>query len=620
MRRPLICSLFCITFFFSNAQSFVNPYPQGYFRWPVDLRPEIVANMGELRPNHWHMGLDVRTGGHENERVYAAADGYISHIGIRPGSFGRFLVITHPNGFSTLYGHLNDFAPFIEEWVTGQQYATESWPQELDPAPSQFPVKKGDFISYSGNTGGSQGPHVHFEIRSTKTDECLNPLLFGFDLKDNVPPTLQQIALYDRSQSIYNTGRPQSYPLSRGVDGYVIPKIPVIISRLPVIGFGLRAYDRLSGSANQDGIYSTRLWVDGQLLTGFSLDSISYDETGYYNSHVDFRNHYKGGIEYQLLNRLPNDRSGVYQMNGDGSLRLTDTLTHEVLLEVRDAYQNLSSLRFRIRLDDKLFSEMGIGSGSVGGVANTAMPAERLVPGLSQTITRPGFELKLRPENLYDTVNLYYTSVKAAAGAVSGRYVVNDESIPVNQLMQVRIRPALELTDEQKQHTLVLRSGGKSDNIRKAVWEDGWITAEFSDFGTFSSYYDFTPPVLNAPGKGDTINLGSSTRLLFTPSDASGIKAFRAEIDGKWIRFTNDKSRTWIYRFDERVPYGVHQLMVRVEDLAGNITEKTWWFRRSAYTPPPARKKASKKSSGKKTTSKGSGKTAVKKPVKKKGK
>ena len=607
MRRPLICSLFCLTFFFSSAQPFVNPYPQGYFRWPVDLRPEIVANLGELRPNHWHMGLDVRTGGHENEPVYAAADGYIALIGIKPSGFGRYLVINHPNGLSTLYAHLNSFAPQIEEWITAEQYRTESWSQEIKPEPSRFPLRKGDFISYSGNTGGSQGPHVHFEIRSTSTDECLNPLLFGFDLKDNVPPTLQQIAIYDRSQSIYNTGRPQAYTLSLTGDGYVIPKIPVITTKLPVIGFGLRAFDRLSGSSNQDGIYSAVVRVDGNLLTGFTLDSISYDETGYYNAHVDYRNHYKGGIEYQLLNRLPNDRSGVYRMNGDGSLRLTDTLEHEVLVEVKDAYQNQSTLKFRIRLDKEVFT-----SGAVMAAATGQVAAERLIPGTTQVVSRQGFELELRPENLFDTVNLVYNSIHAAPGAVSGSYIVNDESFPVNQLLKVKIRPAITLTSEQKARTIVVRSGGRSDNFRKAVWEDGWITAEFSDLGTFSAYNDLTPPVLNAPGSGDTINLSSNTRLSFTPSDASGIQNFRAEIDGRWIRFTNDKSRTWIYRFDELVPFGVHELVVTVEDLAGNITRKGWWFRRSAYTPPPPRKKTvAKKSAGKK-------KTAVKKAVKKK--
>lgn len=136
---------------------------------------ELSANFGELRPNHWHMGLDIRTKQRENLPVYAAAQGYIAKIGIRPQSFGRFIIINHPNGLSTLYGHLNDFYPDLEKYVTEQQYKQESWAMELELTKEKFPVSKGQFIAYSGNTGGSQGPHLHFEIFDTKTTKRINP-------------------------------------------------------------------------------------------------------------------------------------------------------------------------------------------------------------------------------------------------------------------------------------------------------------------------------------------------------------------------------------------------------------------------------------------------------------
>src|ERR1044071_1586712 len=185
-----------------SAQKSTNPYPQGYLRWPLNLSPEIVANMGELRSNHWHMGLDMRTNQKVDQPVYAAADGYIAYVGIRAQSYGRFIIINHPNGLSTLYGHLNNFAPALEAYVTDQQYTKESWPVELQIPADKFPVKKGAFIAYSGTTGGSQGPHVHFEIRDTKSDKCLNPLLFGMPLTDNVKPTMVKLALYDRGISV----------------------------------------------------------------------------------------------------------------------------------------------------------------------------------------------------------------------------------------------------------------------------------------------------------------------------------------------------------------------------------------------------------------------------------
>ena len=152
-------------------------YPKGYFRNPLNIPISLSGNFGELRPNHYHMGVDIKTAARENLPVYAAADGYISRIKIEPGGFGRAIYITHPNGYTTLYAHLNNFAAKIDAFVKQQQYANESWKVELDVSPALLPVKKGDFIAYSGNTGGSQAPHLHFEIRRTSDDVNVNPLL-----------------------------------------------------------------------------------------------------------------------------------------------------------------------------------------------------------------------------------------------------------------------------------------------------------------------------------------------------------------------------------------------------------------------------------------------------------
>src|SRR5205085_12019371 len=159
-------------------------YPKNYFRNPLNIPMDLQANFGELRPDHWHMGLDIRTEQRENQEVVAAADGYIASIGIRPASFGRFIIINHPNGLSTLYAHLNDFYPELEQYVTDRQYKEETWAIELNFTKEQFPVTKGQFIAFSGNTGGSQGPHLHFEIFNTFSDERLNPLLFGLPIGD----------------------------------------------------------------------------------------------------------------------------------------------------------------------------------------------------------------------------------------------------------------------------------------------------------------------------------------------------------------------------------------------------------------------------------------------------
>jgi murein DD-endopeptidase MepM/ murein hydrolase activator NlpD len=563
----------------------VNPYPQNYFRWPLNIKPEIVANLGELRQNHWHMGLDIRTNQKENLPVYAAAAGYISKIRIERSGFGQCIWITHPNGFTTLYAHLNDFYPALDQYVTQQQYQKESWAVQLEFPKEKFPVSKGQLIAYSGNTGGSQGPHLHFEIRDTETEECLNPLLFGFPLPDNVKPSLLKLALYDRSGSIYEQTT-KFFPLRNTDSGYTILKTPVIKTGLNKLSFAIQAFDRLSNSKNEDGIFSAQLFFDGQPVTGFAFDSISYTETGYLNAHIDYKYRFNGGPYFQHLSQLPGDRSGVYHpVSGSGVIELADSEAHSVRIEVRDAYRNMSQLNFFIQYKDSLAKPL-----------TSLSQAQPFIPNYVNILEKPGFEMYLPETCLYDTLHSYYNRNNVfSADAVSAVHQVNDPSVPVQDELTVRIKPDKAIGEDLKNKIVIQRNYRSDRDVRKAAWEGEWMSAKFGDFGYFQAFADVEAPTLNGLGSVDTVNLSAVGRIVFTPSDNFGIKSFRAELDGKWLRFTNDKGRNWIYIFDEHCPYGVHELKVSIEDLVGNTTIKSWWFKKYPYTAASKKKTVKKK-------------------------
>jgi len=556
MKKRFVAAVALVGSFILNpALAQQKTYPKGYFRNPLNIKMELVANFGELRANHWHMGLDIRTQQRENLPVHAAAEGYISRIKIEPGGFGRAVYITHPNGFTTLYAHLNAFMPALESWVKEQQYQKQSWAVELTLPPQLFPVQKGQFFAYSGNTGGSAGPHVHFEIRDTKTENCLNPLLFDFPIADAVPPTLTRLALYDRNRSTY-AQTPQLLALTKAGASYRLLQSNSLKVGTDKISFALGAVDKFSASTNPNGIYSARIFLDDQLQSAFILDNISYDKTRYFNAQTDYRYKFAGGPWVQHLSRLPGDESGVYTpTESNGVLDLADGAPHNVKIEVCDANQNLSVLNFSVQYDASLHRPQ-----SAEGVT-------KFTPNYVNVFEQEDFEAFTTETTVYDTVYVQYKKT-SLAGADVHHFV--SASIPAHDGLTVRIKPNI---DESLKDKVVIRStAGTRKTVEKGVWNGDWVSAKFRQFGTFEALVDDKPPVVPAP----PTNLSKSTRLVFTPTDNLGIKGFTAKLNGNWLRFTNNGGRTWIYTFDEKFPRGTHNLTVTVEDIAGNKTTKTW--------------------------------------------
>jgi len=413
-------------------------YPRNYFRNPLSIPMQLSANFGELRPNHWHMGLDIRTEAKENYPVYASAEGYIAFVGIRPQSFGRFIIINHPNGLSTLYAHLNDFYPELENYVTTEQYKQESWAVELDFNKHQFPVLKGTFIANSGNSGGSRGPHLHFEIFDTETQKRINPLLFDFPVQDKAPPTLVRLAMYDRSKSVY-AQTPELFLVKKTDSGYIIPKKPVIKTGLNKVSFAIQVYDKISIGGSNNGIFSAKLYSDDEPQISFTLDSIDYNETVYMNAHIDYRYDYNGGAYFQHLSQLPGDHRPVYrQIKNDGVINLADTNVHLISIDMKDINGNTSQLNFSVQYDDSLAkADIYQNRGS------------RFLPNQVNKIEKDDFKMELPGGCLYDTIpSLYYRNNSSFLYSVSALHQVHYPSYPFHEDVTVSIKPDKIIPEE----------------------------------------------------------------------------------------------------------------------------------------------------------------------------
>lgn len=567
MKKKLILSIILTGFSVAvRSQFFDKPaYDQNYYGWPVGAIKAIVANFGELRPNHYHMGLDCRTEQVENKPVLAVADGYIAKVKIEPWGFGRALYVNHSNGHTSLYAHLNDFYPALESYVKQQQYKLKSWAVFLDIPANLFPVKKGDLIAYSGNTGGSQGPHVHFEIRNTRSDEVLNPLSMGMPINDITPPDIIRLAVYDRTVSTYEQ-TPRLYTLKK-LNGVYVPAGGDIKVNTERVSFAITAFDRYTGSTNQNGIYKAVLFDNDKPVSGFRMDSISYDETRYLNAHIDYRYRAAGGPYLQHLSRLPGNYGGIYKSDGyDGVLDLGSEKTKQVRIEVSDPNGNTSRLQFNIT--------------STGAAPARPAPAgaEKVFhPNYMNVFENEWVKFYLDEKALYDSFHFRFNRVLDVAGRPV--YQLHSPIVPLQKYFKVNIKSDYSITDTSK--VVIYRSyGGKKDYV-KATLKNGWYGAMFREFGNFQLLQDNTPPTISPLGFYDGINAGRLSRIAFAVTDnTEEIEKFTALLDGEWLRFTNDKGRNFIYKFDERCAPGEHELTVIAEDQVGNKTTKTYRFTR----------------------------------------
>lgn len=561
---PGLSLFFCISKGF--CQFFPEKhYPQNYFSWPVNAKIGLAANFGELRPNHFHMGLDCRTDQKENSPVIAAADGYIAKIKIEPFGFGRCLYINHPNGFTTLYAHLNDFNPAIEKYITNQQYKLRTWAVFLDVPAGVLKVSKGDFIALSGNTGGSQGPHLHFEIRDTETDKVLNPLLFGFPIQDNIPPDILRLAVYDRRVSTYEQ-TPKIYSL-RKTNGIYTVSGGKVVTNSNQVSFAITAYDRYTGSTNQNGIYEAVLYENMLPVGGFEIDHIGYDETRYLNGHIDYKTRSNGGPWLQHLSKLPGYNNSIYKTTAsNGIINLDTGIIKHLYIQVKDANGNKSELSFSVEAKN------------IQPLTQESETSPLLFkPGVINIFDNNEFQFYLPENALYDYVHFKYMKLVGATG--NPIYQLLSGQVPLQTYFPIKIKGDFNAEDSSK--IVMERAYGSKKDYKKAVFETGWYKAVFREFGNFQLMIDKIPPVVSSRSLVNNMNASRLKNIVFTVVDnTEELNSFTALLDGQWLRFSNDKGRNFIYTFDEHCTAGPHELKIRVEDQVGNVTERVYNFTR----------------------------------------
>ena len=282
MRKVFFSLLLCC----SIAGIGQEQYPEDAFRSPMDIPLVLAGTFGELRSNHFHSGVDIKTQQRQGLPIYAIANGSVTRIKISHWGYGKVLYVAHPNGYTSVYGHLQKFAPEIEAYIKKEQYKKKSYEVEVFPEYGEVKVEKGKVIAYGGNTGGSSGPHLHFEIRSSISEKPTNPLLYGLEIRDATNPTLLKLFGYPLSENAKVNQSKSTIELDfkKQADGTFLAET---VNAIGTIGFGFIGYDRQDLAANKNGVYAVQQLVNGRIYTDYDFESFSFTETRYLNTLID---------------------------------------------------------------------------------------------------------------------------------------------------------------------------------------------------------------------------------------------------------------------------------------------------------------------------------------------
>jgi murein DD-endopeptidase MepM/ murein hydrolase activator NlpD len=525
------------------------------FRLPLELAVSLSGNYGELRSGHFHTGLDFRVGGVSGAPVYSVMDGYISRISVSPVGYGHVIYINHPNGKTTVYGHLMSFSPAITKWVEDKQYEKRSFQVNLYPDHSLFPVKKGEMIGRAGNTGSSGGPHLHFEIRETHTEIPLNPdKEGGYNIPDKMAPVIKKVNIY----SISNVG---SLPYSSLAGSYVSNPTNNLTVR-DTFYVAVLADDRMNGTNARLAVAKYSYYLDNKLIFSFSPENIPFDKGKYINSVIEFGEKEKNGASMVksyvepgngLINNITCEDNGLFV--------LKDDQVHSLKIEVSDYNGNTSFWNFKVVK----------GSNPASYSYPTPGDNERIMPWyLPNIYEKPGVKIFLLPGSLYRTI-LFVADTLNREGNIVWR--INDPSVPLHN--QAKLSISTQIPERLREKAFIARVNEKGGySYSGGEWKDGWVEANISSFGNYTILFDTISPVI-VPNFAKGENVSRKTNLKFSlKDDMSGISSYEVLIDGNWALPDYDpKSRSVTVKLDpSRIRKGArHDLQISAKDNRNNV-------------------------------------------------
>ncbi|WP_313804614.1 M23 family metallopeptidase [Flavobacterium sp.] len=534
-------------------------YPKDYFQSPLNIPLYASGSFGELRGNHFHSGLDLKTNQREGLPVFAAADGFVSRIKISEGGYGKAIYITHPNGYTSVYAHLKRFEGAIGDYIRRKQYAQKSYEVELFPMAGELKVTKGETIALSGNSGSSGGPHLHFEIRDSKTEEIINPMYFGFDIlmPDSKTPIINELVVYAIGDSsvVNKTQRPIPVGLSLQHDGsYLAEKI----SAKGNIAFAVNTYDQSDKNYNWNGIHKAETFLNGSKLYGYEFDRFAFDETRYVNNFIDYHR-YK--TLRQTVQRLFFKKKYPFSLISknlkDGQIRVLPNQTFNYRIEISDFHGNKRMINVPIQYSD-------------------ALPTST-----NKLVTTPYF-VKAKNDNSYTKDNIsvfipenaFYDDFYLNFEVKDNVLYLHDETVPVHKNITVTFDVS-NMTGLNKEKAFISRKDGAKKEFFTTYKKDNLFSARTKDLGEFFIAIDTIAPKIYRPNftEGDNLDEKDSISIHIS-DDFSGIKEYNAYLNGKWILMDYDyKTKRLVHFFSDAVfDDKKNELKVVVSDKMGNST------------------------------------------------